>query len=207
MIAKAVFNRLPQLISCLLHPLLMPLYGLLILFNSGTYLSFMPYEFKKSVFLIVGICTLGIPLVFIPFFLYRKVITNIQMNSHQERIGPLVVTTIMFYFSYFLMSSSAVPKTLQLFLLGSTICVAATLIITIKWKISAHMIGLGGVVGLIVSISLFMHSSVMSYLVLFLIFSGLTGTSRLLLNSHSPAQIYTGFALGLFVMLITIFIF
>ncbi|HEX3008791.1 MAG TPA: hypothetical protein VHO90_14380 [Bacteroidales bacterium] len=207
MIAKAVFNRLPQLISCLLHPLLMPLYGLLILFNSGTYISFMPYEFKKSVFLIVGICTLGIPLVFIPFFLYRKVIANIQMNSQQERIGPLVVTTIMFYFSYFLMSSSAVPKTLQLFLLGSTICVAATLIITIKWKISAHMIGLGGVVGLIVSISLFMHSSVMSYLVLFLILSGMAGTSRLLLNSHSPAQIYTGFALGFFVMFITIFIF
>lgn len=207
MLAKFLFNHIPKFISCLLHPLLMPLVGLFILFNSGTYISFLPPEFKRSVFIIVGICTVGIPLVFIPFFLYRKVISNVQMSSSQERIIPLVVTTIMFYFSYYLMSSSSVPKTLQLFLLGSTICVGATLLITFKWKISAHMIGLGGIVGLIISISMFMHSNVLLYLILFIMLSGITGTARLLLNSHSPAQVYSGFGLGFIVMFITIFIF
>lgn len=202
-----LFRHLPKIVSYLLHPLMMPLFGIFILFNSGTYISFLPIEFKRSVFLIVGICTLGIPLVFIPFFFYRKMILNVEMNTTQERIVPLLITTVMFYFSYYLMSSSSIPRTIQVFLLGSTICVAVTLLITIKWKISAHMIGLGGIVGLIVSIAIFMHSNVMFYLVLFLFLSGLAGTSRLLLNSHSPAQVYAGFALGFSLMVSTIIIF
>ena len=190
-----------------MHPLLMPMVGLLILFNSGTYITFLPPEFKKSVFILVGICTLGVPLVFIPFFLYRKIISHVHMNSSQERIIPLALTTAMFYFSYYLLSSTSVPKILQLFLLGSTFCVAVTLLITLKWKISAHMIGIGGIVGLIVSISLIMYSNMLVFLMLFIALAGLTGTSRLLLNSHSPAQIYSGFAVGFLVMVLTLFIF
>ncbi len=207
MLAKLLFNDIPKVISYLLHPLLMPLFGLFILFNSGTYISFFSPEFKRSVFLIVGICTLGIPMIFVPFFLYRKIISNIHMNFSHERLLPLVVTTIMFFLSYYLMSNSSVPKTLQMFLLGSTFCVTVTLLVTIKWKISAHMIGLGGIVGLIVSIAVFLHSDVLIYLFLFIIFAGITGTARLLLNSHSPAQVYSGFGLGFIIMVSTLFFF
>lgn len=207
MVIKILLTHLPKFVSYLLHPLLMPLFGVFILFNSGTYISFLSPEFKQSVFIIVGICTLGIPLVFIPFYMYRKIISQVHMNSARERIIPLLVTTAMFYISYYLLSSTSVPKTLQLFLLGSTFCVAATLIITFKWKISAHMIGLGGIVGLIVSIEIFMHTNLMLYLILFLFLSGLAGTSRLLLNCHSPAQIYSGFWLGFLIMMATIIIF
>jgi hypothetical protein len=85
--------------------------------------------------------------------------------------------------------------------------VGATLLITLKWKISAHMVGLGGIVGLIVSIDIFLHSNVLLYLILFLFLSGIAGTSRLLLNCHSPAQIYSGFWLGFMIMIATIIIF
>jgi hypothetical protein len=69
------------------------------------------------------------------------------------------------------------------------------------------MIGLGGIVGLIISLSLTLHSNVIGYLMLFLLLSGLAATARLLLGSHSPAQIYTGFAVGFSVMFFTLFIF
>lgn len=190
-----------------MHPLLMPLIGVLILFNSGTYVSFMPWEFKRSVFLLVAVCTLGIPVFFIPFFLYRRIIMNVQMDSEQERIVPLFFTAVAFFFAYYLLRGSSVPKVLQLFLLGSTFCVVFAFLITLKWKISAHMIGLGGIIGLIVAVSLYMHSNVMSYLILFIFLSGLTGTSRLLLGSHTPSQVYTGFSMGFVVMFCTIIIF
>lgn len=205
--SKLLFKGIPKIISVFFHPLLMPLVGLLILFNSGTYFSFFPPEFKRSVFLVVGICTLGIPLVFIPFYIYRNMIRNVEMNSSEERIIPLLITALMYYLAYYIMQNLSVPKALQMFLLGSTFCVAVTLLITLKWKISAHMIGLGGIVALIVAISLFFHSNLMIYLIAFIILSGITGTARLLLNSHSPAQVYTGFAVGFFVMIFTLFIF
>jgi hypothetical protein len=207
MTSRFLLRDIPQFFSVVLHPLLMPLFGLFILFNSGTYFSFLPPEFKRSVFLIVGICTLAMPLIFIPFFLYRKIITNIEMNSAQERAVPLIITFALYLLAYYLMRSSAVPKALQIFLLGATLCVLANLFINLAWKISAHMIGLGGIVGLIISLSLTLHSNVIGYLVLFLFLSGLAGTARLLLNSHSPAQIYTGFAVGFSVMFFTLFIF
>lgn len=207
MLARILLKDIPKTVSYAMHPLLMPMFGILILFNSGTYISFLPFEFKRSVFLLVAICTLGIPLFFIPLFLYRRIILNIQMNSSQERIIPLVLTTISFFFAYYLLSGSSVPKALQVFLLGSTLCVAFTLVITLKWKISAHMIGLGGIVGLIVSLAVFMHSNVMAYLILFIFLSGITATSRLLLDSHTPAQVYSGFGLGFMVMFCTILFF
>ncbi len=205
--SKFLFKDIPTVVSYVMHPLLMPAIGIFILFNSGTYISFLPFEFKRSVFLLVLICTLGIPLFFIPLFLYRRIILNIQMNSSQERIIPLAFTAISFFFSYYLLSSSSVPKTLQVFLLGSTICVALTLLITITWKISAHMIGLGGIVGLIISLAVFMHSNVMAYLILFIFLSGVTATSRLLLGSHTPAQVYSGFGVGFLGMFSTILFF
>lgn len=207
MTSRFLFRDIPQLFSVVLHPLLMPVFGLFILFNSGTYFSFLPVEFKRSVFLIVGICTLAMPLIFIPFFLYRKIITNIEMSSSQERIVPLIITAGLYLLAYYLMKNPAVPKALQVFLLGASLCVLANLFITLTWKISAHMIGLGGIVGMIVSLSLILHSNVISYLMLFLILSGLAGTARLLLNSHTPAQVYTGFAVGFAIMFSALFIF
>ncbi|NJK97451.1 MAG: hypothetical protein HC905_23360 [Bacteroidales bacterium] len=129
------------------------------------------------------------------------------MNSSQERVIPLAVTALLYYLAFYLMKNSAVPKVLQLFLLGSTFCVVANLLITIKWKISSHMIGLGGILGLIVAVSLLFHSNVTAYIILFIILSGLGGTSRLLLDSHSPSQVYGGFTLGLIIMIFTLFIF
>jgi hypothetical protein len=154
----------------------------------------------------VGICTLGVPLVFIPIYFYRNVIKSVEMNESQERIIPLMVTAGLFYLAYHMLINSVVPRALQVFLLGATFSVIATLLITLKWKISAHMVGLGGIVGLIVSISIIFHSNVMAYLILFIILSGIVGTARLLLNSHSPAQVYTGFFLGFVIMVFTLMV-
>jgi hypothetical protein len=202
-----LFKSIPQIISVILHPLLMPTYGLVVIFNSGTYLSFLPIEFKKSIFLIVGICTLGIPLILIPFYLYRKIISGVEMNSINERIIPLVITSILYYASFYILNNTNVPGAIRLFLLGATLCVIVTLIISIQWKISAHMIGLGGMIGLILSISVLMHSDMLFYLILFIFLSGITASARLILNSHTPTQVYIGFVVGFLIMSLTLFIF
>jgi hypothetical protein len=204
---ESLFKSIPQIISIVLHPLLMPSYGLIVIFNSGTYLSFLPAEFKKSVFLIVGICTLGIPLVFIPFYLYRKIISGVEMNNTKERLVPLLITAILYFAAYYILNQSNVPVAIRLFLLGSSICVLVTLFISLKWKISAHTIGLGGIVGMIVALSLLMHSDIMFYLILFIFLSGMAASSRLLLNSHTPNQVYSGFMVGFLIMFLTLFIF
>lgn len=205
-IKKILFKHIPYAVSLAFHPLIMPTFGIFILFNSGTYISFLPVEFKRSVYLIVAICTIGIPLVFIPFYIYRKIIVSSEMDTRQERIIPLIVTTVLFYAAFYILNNHNIPQAITLFILGSTFCVLGTLLFSIKWKISAHMVGLGGIVGLIVACSLLMHSDMIFYLIIFLFLSGMVASSRLLLNSHSPFQVYAGFFLGFLIMVSTLFI-
>ncbi len=202
-----MFDKLIKVISIVIHPLLMPAMGFLILFNSGTYLSYLPFEAKKMVFLIVALCTIIIPVSFIPFFLYQKIILNIQMNHLRDRIIPLVITFLLYLFCYYLLKRIPIPDIYHAFIFGSTIVVFLALLITFKWKISAHMIGLGGIVGLIGFVSFYLRVNLQFYLILAILAAGLTGFARLWLNAHNPAQVYAGFFLGFGTMLITLYTF
>ena len=71
-----------------------------------------------------------------------------------------------------------------------------SLIINIRWKISAHMIGIGGLTGALLCISILLEVYITPYLVYALLIAGLIGSSRLILKAHTPLQIYVGFAVG-----------
>ena len=72
-------------------------------------------------------------------------------------------------------------------------------LISLKWKISAHASGVGGLLAFYVVAS---HLNAVPYdlnLCLMLItIAGLTVSARLALNSHNLMQVVAGFLLGLF---------
>jgi membrane-associated phospholipid phosphatase len=82
---------------------------------------------------------------------------------------------------------------------------ALAIVVTFWWKISAHMFGVGGLMGGVMAVSHYVEHVNPHYLImaLFLI-SGLVGSSRLLLKKHTPAQVYTGFLLGFTVSFICV---
>ena len=191
-------TTLAKIVSVILHPLLMPALGLLIIFNSGTYLSYLPYESKKIIFMVVTLCTIIIPLSILPFFLYHKLIISIQMNSRKERFIPLITGFLFYAFCYFLVRRFPIPASYHAFFLGTTIAVLCSLIISVIWKISAHMVGIGGLTGLIVFLILSLRIDLQFLLILAVISSGLIGFARLQLKVHEPAQVYSGFVAGFF---------
>lgn len=191
-------TTLAKIISVILHPLLMPALGLLIIFNSGTYLSYLPYDSKIKIFMLVTLCTIIIPLCILPFFLYNKLIISIQMNSRRERFIPLITGFLFYSFCYILVRRIPIPPSYHAFFLGTTIAVLCSLIISVIWKISAHMIGIGGLTGLIVFLIWSMHIDLQFLLILAIILAGLAGFARLQLKVHEPAQVYSGFVAGFF---------
>lgn len=81
-------------------------------------------------------------------------------------------------------------------MVGAISAIGISLIITTRWKISIHMLGIGGVIGAIIGISQrfqFDHSLLLMGLILF---AGLIGFARLKTNSHNYRQVYAGFILG-----------
>jgi membrane-associated phospholipid phosphatase len=68
------------------------------------------------------------------------------------------------------------------------------------------MVGIGGLSGTFVGLQFYTGLNQMHYILPGFILAGLLGVARLLLNAHSPAQVYAGFLLGFF-SLIGVFLF
>ena len=83
-------------ISVIFHPLLMPIYGMIIIFSAPTLFGYLPYDVKKILFLIVLINNVLLPLSLIPYLRYRNHITSWSVDKRRERILPLFIATILY---------------------------------------------------------------------------------------------------------------
>jgi membrane-associated phospholipid phosphatase len=58
------------------------------------------------------------------------------------------------------------------------------------------MVGIGGLLGAIIGISLRFKSDMFLFIIVLVFISGLVASSRLRLNAHSPMQVFAGFITG-----------
>jgi hypothetical protein len=203
---KKISELFAKLITILFHPLLMSTVGLLFIFKSGTYLSYIPFEAKRVIFYLFLSGTFIIPLCFIPIFLYFKLIENIKIDSPTHRIFPLLVTGLLYFSTYYILSKYPIPF-INLFLLSASICVLINACITPWWKVSSHLIGAGGLTGLVISMFFRLNADISGLLIIAILISGLIGFARLRLNSHTQLQVYGGFFIGFFIVCGMILIF
>ena len=194
---------LAKIISIIFNPLLMPTYGLLILLNSETYFSMLPFHAKKVIFIIVFITTCLLPLAFLPLFMYQNLLKDFEMPTIRERIIPFSTMTILYFMGYLILNQMDVPSTIANVLLAGAITILIMLLITLRWKISAHMAGIGALTGAIIIFSYYLKTNLIIFLLGSIFIAGLLGTSRLILNHHTPTQIYSGYGLGLTVLVLT----
>ena len=66
------------------------------------------------------------------------------------------------------------------------------------------MVGIGGLLGVLISVSYLIKFDMTIFYILVIIVAGLIGFARLKLQEHQPYQLYLGFLLGLAVQ-ITLF--
>ena len=71
-----------------------------------------------------------------------------------------------------------------------------TAIINLKYKISAHMVGIGGLLGSLIVVSYVLKYNAVPQLSVLVLLAGVIATCRLYLKAHEPKQIYSGFFLG-----------
>jgi len=194
--------RLSKLISFIFHPIFMPLLGLIIIFHSGVYSVDVPVEYKQFVYLAVILCTILLPLSIIPALIYFKHLQNFTIDKRRERLIPLFFATICFYACYYFVSKLAPVKLVNLFLFSSTVVILLILFVSLFWKISIHMAGIGGLTGMILILSFTYGIDSTIVLSISIFVAGLIASSRLVLQSHSILQLIAGFFTGLLSVLI-----
>jgi hypothetical protein len=205
-LSRLFFKHFAWFISIFFHPLLMPFLGIYIILNCGN-LYLITVEGKSLILTITILCTFVIPIAFLPLLYFQKLVSSFTLNDKQERVLPLIITFILYYFSFYIFRRLGVPLFIQAFQLASTLSVLVTLLITLKWKVSSHLVGIGGIIGLIFILLFYYHSSLFLYLIAALFLAGCIGFARLSLNEHTPSQVYVGLAVGLLVMVGTLILY
>jgi hypothetical protein len=195
---KDLLVKPAKIISIVFHPLLMPVYGMAIIFSAPTLLGYLPFNVKKLLLLIMLVNNILLPLSFLPFFIHRNIITSWAITERKERNIPLIITTILYCITSFIIFRLPIPLFLKSFIFATAGLSLMITLINLWWKISLHSVGAGALIGLVLMLSLKMLTPLDWYLISVIIAGGLILSSRLKLNLHSPQQVWVGLFAGFF---------
>ncbi|TCO10848.1 PAP2 family protein [Natronoflexus pectinivorans] len=185
-----------KIVSILFHPMLMPTIGIYLIFQAGTHVSYMSLDAKRIIYFTVFLSTAILPLSLLPLLYQFKLIKSFNMETSRERLFPVFFAGLFYYLGYALLKKMGVPGLIGNFMLVTLLALLLAVGITIFWKISMHMIGIGGVTGAVMALALRYGLDMSGWMVLLFLASGITATARLHLGAHTPAQVYAGFVLG-----------
>jgi membrane-associated phospholipid phosphatase len=207
-------TRFAQILSAVLHPLLMPtiIFGVLFyvapesiqnleLFNNSARVGLM--SLKMGLLLLIFLQTFILP-VFTIYCLHRfGFVGDLKMETLEDRRLPYIVTVAIYTFiaTFFTMKLKQLPE-ISLIMTGIAFSIAAVAIISLYWKISAHAVGISGTLGALIGIVIKQSSYELFYpIIVVILIGGLLIAARLHLNAHTPAQVIAGSVLGLIISL------
>ncbi|HLN52310.1 MAG TPA: hypothetical protein VK212_01290 [Lentimicrobium sp.] len=200
-------SKIARFISIVLHPMFTVSWAMLVMLNLNAYfVSIIPERLRWTIIALVFANTTLVPAILVWIMARRDIISSLDMPFRKERTIPYLIFAIFYASTYFLMKNIGLPNLYYLFIVGGLASIVVATAINFYWKISIHMIGLGG---LTAGFLVMMYKSLINepiLIIILIILSGLTGFARLQSNSHSPAQVYTGYLVG-FVIVAGIFLY
>lgn len=182
------------------------LFGLLLFWVPGVVgMDVFSTSLRGSLLVLIFIGTFAVPSLLI-YYLYRSgYVQSLHLNTLADRRLPYFLTAIVYMFLTYLFGfqmqlvSTVAPEVAVM--LGSiAVSILLVGIISLYWQISAHSVGIGGVVGGVAGVMLKFNLTELFWPLLGLVLlTGLVATARLQLNAHTPVQVLAGLLLGLVV--------
>ena len=188
--------RFSKILSFVFHPVLMPTYAiLLLLYFSKVFSQFMTIEQKTHLINLTLIFTLLLPLLSIFLLKKLKIVSSIYMENQKERKWPLLIAISSYYLLFRMFEFLYIHPIIIKLVLGAMLILFLAVIISNFWKISLHMLGIGGVFGAFLALQ-YLFSGTLFFIILLLLCSGLVAYARINENAHTLKQVYLGFLVG-----------
>lgn len=199
---------LANLVSYLFHPLLMMTYAVVIYYTAFPYVRIVSNWKQTGIrVLLFFILTFVIPGLSTLLLVRSRRLRNMQLDERSDRMIPILYTAMMYLVVYFMLRNQQVPDFIKVFLLGTISALLLAGTINLKWKISLHTIGIGGLTGAILAAWFHIGRGDIRVLSLLFFLCGLVGFSRLVLGAHRPGEVYAGYLLGFLIQFVAIFFF
>ena len=195
-IADKTMLRVARITSIVFTPFSIPFLAFLVLFLFS-YLRIMPILYKGIVLGIVYCFTILTPTITI--FLFRKIngFARQELSERKKRYVPILLTIISYVFCLLMMRKLNIPWYMTGIIFVSLVISIICILVNLKWKLSGHMAGMGGIIGGLVSFSALFSYNPVVWLCLFILIAGILGSARIVLGHHTLGEVLSGFVVGL----------
>ncbi len=119
-----------------------------------------------------------------------------RIPGAEKRYLPFVITIFCYEACQLLMNEVRLPRYMNGIILGSVIAMILSVLANFRWKISEHMVAMGGVLGGVVIFSFLLNYNPLIWLCFFILVSGLLGSARISLKQHTLLEVLWGFLIG-----------
>jgi hypothetical protein len=201
---------LARVLSFIFHPIFIISYSFCFYFNIKCFYNYLIEESAPNsywIFLtLLFIMGVFFPLVSMLIMYRSKIISSFSIPVRKQRIPILLLVIVYYSMTYYVFrhwnnNLYHLFEPYLTFLFGGILSLILATIITIKWKISLHAMAIsgfsGGMLGiLLISGEVYNLQEMMIYNTLLLLLMGLVSYSRLVLKTHTYAQVMVGMVLG-----------
>ena len=212
-------KRLANIISVVLHPLLLPtLTCALVAFTLPAPVLQINPESRLTLLWTIFSFTFLLPLGLVYFLFVLGLggdrppgtsvfLQSMRLENRQERFYPFLLTTLLYASLSVMLISRQLFHVLAVVFAAITVCLGTVTLVSRFWKISAHSTGIAGTVGFLLGLYLRFEEEALFYpLLVSLVLTGLLMTARLYLNLHTPVQVLAGGLLGFSVCLTAVLV-
>jgi len=187
-------RAIAQIISAVFHPVfLIQIIFQVVIFSQPALSSPGRLADSMSVFFFL----LLVPLVSTKLLIRTGRVTSWEMPVRHERTIPYLIMgffSAVTFFVFWMTQTAGVAGLLPLF---GILLMGVVLVINAFWKISIHLLGMGGLSAFVFCSVKITGSATLILLVLGLLLAGfLTAWARFKLKAHNPAQLLAGWIVG-----------
>ncbi len=191
-----------KFISYVFHPLLFSFIG------SFLYLLLTPKHIAKQqeyiILIIIFISTYILPIFLLALLKKMDLIKSYHLDTIEERKFPILFFVILSFMIGKMLLNIQIVDLLAYSFFGIALALSFTyLLFYTKIKTSLHTLGMGGIIGFIIIMSIEYQLNFNLIIAALFILTGLIAVSRLKLKAHLAKEVYTGFFLGIVTQLIS----
>ena len=191
-------TNVAHIISDTFSPILMPTFAM----AAALWLTVMRYiPLSTRLWSLLGVFAISAVVPFLTIFALIKAgrVSDVSISDRSQRFWPYLTSIVCYIGAGLYLGALNAPKWMSAFFYGAAcVSIIATVItMACRWKVSAHVAAVSGVVGAIYWLAYHgLLVAPMFWVSVFIIIAGLVAWSRLYLARHTPMQVLAGAILG-----------
>lgn len=189
------YKTLSNALSWVLHPFVLPLYLLAVLLTLTAF-AYFPARVKFYIVWVVVLYAVLIPALALGVLRSLGRISSYRIDDRRERLLPLLVGTVCYLLCALTIAKIPSAVFLRKFMMAAACCEMLCLAVSLYWKISLHLTGMGAAVAMLVVMNIVGSNRLLIPLAVTVLLTGALASARLYLGCHNGRQVLAGFCGG-----------